>query len=129
MFASFLATGRTLPNDTDLPLSEVIADPTGNIKPTTATAITLQPGYYKINYFVSASLAEAGYLQVTPVYNGAAHLEYAALDNTTTDNELAIMNRSFIIQVPVATSLYFVINGTGTATNANVSLTIEKLNR
>ena len=52
-----------------------VADPTGNIAESSLTQVTLAAGYYLVSYTVSAILRMPNYIQVTPYYNGAAHLE------------------------------------------------------
>ncbi|MFR2693904.1 MAG: hypothetical protein ACLTBV_27840 [Enterocloster bolteae] len=76
VFASFITFAGVWNNAQRIPVGVGVADTTGNIVLTDSTCITLAPGYYCISYQVSSMLADAGYMQITPVYNGSSHIEY-----------------------------------------------------
>mgnify|MGYP000308901508 FL=1 len=69
-FASFFMFERRFENGRPIPLLPGTEDPTGSIVLADETRIELAPGYYCISFSVSAILEEAGYMQVTPAYNG-----------------------------------------------------------
>ena len=89
-------------------------DTTGNIVLTDATHITLMPGYYAISYQVSAILVDISYMQITPAYNGRAHLEYGIYFKTGTERTTAL-------------SLYF--NSPTTGQEGTATMVIFKLDR
>ena len=76
VFASFFNFQYPLVRGSQLALLPDVTDPTGAITQSSLTQIALEPGYYLISYKVSAIFQRANYLQVTPSYNGTAHLEY-----------------------------------------------------
>ena len=89
---------------------QAVADPTGHITQTSVTQVTLQPGTYFITYDVSAILEAAGYLQVTPSYNGRAFLEYGVYDRVADASVGVSGSRSFIAVVPEETTFTLTCN-------------------
>ena len=80
-----------------------------------AARITLAPGTYFVTYHISAVLEEAGYLQVTPAYNGTAHLEYGVYARTADPDVTVSGSNAFIVVAPEETVLTLNVN-TSTAT-------------
>lgn len=74
-FASFYSFQEVYPNSSLMNLRPMITDTTGHIIQRNDTTLSLMSGYYLISYHVSAILSAPGYLQVTPSYNGRAHIE------------------------------------------------------
>ena len=74
-FASFIDYEDLFTSGDRITLFPSVPDPTGNITESTLTQVSLTAGYYLVTYSVSAILRDPNYIQVTPFYNGAAHLE------------------------------------------------------
>lgn len=67
-----------LPDGSPIPFATGTADATGHIVQTSGTQITLLPGTYLVTYHISAILLTAGYLQITPAYQGRGFLSMAS---------------------------------------------------
>ena len=93
----------------------------------TTNQITLQPGDYKIDYHVSALLPLAGYIQVTPVYNGAGHLDVGVYFRTGNNNSSVEGSQSIIIHVPSTTSFSLRFNSDVVTNEGTVTITFLKL--
>lgn len=106
-----------------------ITDSTGNITSPQTTSIGLQPGFYLINYSVSALLTTPGYMQVTPSYNGAAHIEFGVYSRTGQPQNTAQGSATFIIQVSQPTVFTLTFSSNVSHTEGQLSLTILKLER
>ena len=129
IFASFAILEIQFVNGRPIPLGTGTADPTGNIVLEDHTRIVLAPGYYFISYSVSAVLDNAGYMQVTPFYNGSPHLEYGVYFKTNTSSSSAYGSNSFIIYVPSQTNFTLTYNsGVGNRSGA-AAVSIIKLTR
>ena len=81
-----------------------VTDPTGAITQPGSQTIALQPGDYLVSYKVSATLNQPGYMQVTPSYGGAPHLEYGVYFATTATGSSAVGSAHFILPAPSATT-------------------------
>ncbi len=128
-FASFAAFQLPLVQSTQILLFPDVTDETGNITQSSETTITLQPGYYLVSYKVSAVFRTANYMQVTPFYNGTAHLEYGIYFATTTNGSSATGSAHFIIYAPTETQFSLTYSGSADAQDGEVNLTFLKLNR
>lgn len=128
-FASFVAFQLPLVQSTQILLFPDVTDDTGNITQSSETTITLQPGYYLVSYKVSAVFRTANYMQVTPFYNGTAHLEYGIYFATTTNGSSATGSAHFIIYAPTETQFSLTYSGSADAQDGEVNLTFLKLNR
>lgn len=128
-FASFAAFQLPLVQSTQILLFPDVTDDTGNITQSSETTITLQPGYYLVSYKVSAVFRTANYMQVTPFYNGTAHLEYGIYFATTTNGSSATGSAHFIIYAPTETQFSLTYSGSADAQDGEVNLTFLKLNR
>ena len=89
----------------------------------------MTPGYYLISYKVSAQLRNPGYIQVTPSYNGAPHLETGIYFATGSENSTAGGSAFLILRAPVQTSFFLTYNGSANGLDGEVNLTILKLSR
>ena len=102
-------------------------DPTGNITESGQTQVNLAPGYYLVTYSVSAILRAPGYIQVTPYYDGAAHLETGIYFATTANGSSACGTASFILYTPAGTTFSLTYSGPEDAREGTVNLTFFKL--
>ncbi len=128
IFASFFIFERRFENSQLIPLITGTEDTTGNITLINDTQIKLNPGYYYISYSVSAILEEAGYMQITPSYNGSPYLPYGIYFKTGTVSSSAYGSNSMIIYVPSQTTFSLTFNSnvgnrSGAATVSVIKLT------
>ena len=125
-FASFY-TFLALFNDGELiPLFADTADPMGNITAADPQHISLQPGYYLISCSVSALLSAAGYMQITPSYNGSSHLDKGIYYATSANGSSACGSFSILISVPSQTLFSLHYSGTS-ARDGQATLTFLRL--
>ena len=128
-FASFIDYQMQLMPNSLIVLFPDITDTTGNITSADLTHISLAPGYYLISYEVSVVFNSANYMQVTPFYNGAPHLETGIYFATRTDGSSACGSAFFILYAPAATELSFTYSGSAEGRDGQITLTILKLRR
>lgn len=127
-FASFgLYQGLFTPGSL-IPMYPDITDPTGNIVSTDPEHISLAPGYYLVSYKVSALFNSPNYMQVTPFYNGTAHLDKGTYFATTANGASADGSAFMIIKVTSHTEFSLNYSGSGTARDGQVNITFLKLN-
>lgn len=126
-FASFANYAMQFANNETIPLYPSIVDPTQNISPLDIKRIQLQPGYYLINYEASALLATDGYMQITPYYLSAAHIEFGIYSRTGLAKETAEGSCTFMIQVETPTVFSLTFSSNTSHTEGQVTLTILKL--
>ena len=100
LYASFVAYMQQFANGSPISFTQAVADPTGHISQPSATQVALAPGTYFVTYHVSAVLEAAGYLQITPFYNGAAFLEYGVYDRVSSASVSVSGSAAFIAVVP-----------------------------
>ena len=129
VFASFATFEIQFVNGQPILLGTVLADPTGNIELINSNSIVLMPGYYFITYSVSAVLDNAGYMQITPSYNGSAHLEYGIYFKTNVTSSSAYGSNSIIINVPMQTNFTLTYNSNVSSRSGAATISILKLNR
>ncbi|WP_394266207.1 hypothetical protein [Anaerotignum sp.] len=129
IFASYINTQFPLIRNSLLSFFPDIRDESGNIVQTDLERISLAPGYYLISYKISALFATANYLQITPSYNGTAHLETGIYFATATNGSTACGSAHLILYAPVSTTLSFNYSGSSDATEGEFNLTILKLRR
>lgn len=129
IFASFVNFGAQFANGALIPMSQSIADPTGNITLSEPTRVTLAAGFYKIDYQVSALTMAPTFIQVTPFYNNAAHIEFGIYFMTALERSSAFGAVSMIIDVPASTSFTLTFNAAQTVTECTLTMTIVKLRR
>lgn len=128
-FASFADFARAFENAQPMPLYQSIADTTGNITSTSTTSLLLQPGFYQISLEVSTILSTAGYMQITPAYNGAPHIEFGIYSRTGSPQNTAEGSSHFIIEVTQATPFTVNYNSNVANTDGQLTLVIVKLER
>ena len=126
-FASFIDYEDLFTSGDRITLFPSVPDPTGNITESTLTQVSLTAGYYLVTYSVSAILRDPNYIQVTPFYNGAAHLETGVYFATTANGSSAVGASSFILYAPEATAFSLTYNGPEDAREGTVTLTFLKL--
>lgn len=127
-FASFVAFQIPLVQGELIPFFTAVEDPQGNIVENGNTIITLQSGYYLVSYKVSAIFTSANYMQVTPSFNSAAHLEYGIYFATSTNGSSATGSAHFIINAPAETQFTLTYSGSADARAGEVNITFLKLN-
>ena len=128
-FATFINYGAQFVDAALIPFSTAVADTTGHIVSNDNQRINLAPGYYLISYQVSVLLRTAGFIQVTPFYNGAVHIEnglYYALG--TPERASGLGSISFILEIPTATVFSLTYNSPVESTEGTLHLTIIRLN-
>lgn len=128
-FAFFANYADVFENAAPLKFYPGIIDTTGYIERISNTTISLKEGYYQIDYRVTALLRTPGFIQITPVYNGASHIEFGAYDNTSVNNEASIGTNTFIIEVSAPTTFFLQFNSPSIATDGTLSLIIHRLLR
>ena len=126
-FASFSTLQTLLRVGNLIPLVPDVPDPAGNIVPTDTEHIILSPGYYLVSYKVSAIFRAANYMQITPPYNGRAHLETGIYFATRTDGSSAAGASSLIIRAPAQTVFTLTYSGSSDAIDGQINLTILRL--
>ena len=103
-----------------------VQDSTGNITQSNTQSVLLTAGNYLVSYSVSSTLAQPGYIQVTPSYDGTPHLEYGVYFATTANGSSAVGSAHFIIQAPSPTTFFLSYSGAD-ASNGEVNLTLLRL--
>ena len=68
-------------------------------------------------------------MQITPAYNGRAHLDLGIYYKTGTDRNSAYGSNSLIIEAPRATLFSLAYNSNTTSTEGAATVTIVKLDR
>ena len=129
MFASFINMHYPLTRGTLISLFPDVTDPTGAITQTSLEEIALEPGYYLISYKVSALFRTPNYMQITPSYNGSAHLETGIYFATSADGSSACGSAFLILRAPAPTTFTLNYTGSANATDGEINLTILKLRR
>lgn len=128
-FASFFIFEIQFANGQPIPLITGTADTDGNISLEDNTRIILEPGYYYISFSVSTILDTAGYMQITPAYNGTPRLDYGIYFKTNTDSSSAYGSSSIIIYVPSQTSFTLTYNSNVSNRSGAATVAVIKLNR
>ena len=104
-----------------------VPDTSGNIALSGGTNIVLQPGKYAVWYSVSAVLDNAGYMQVTPSYNGQPHIEYGVYFRTAAALSSASGAAALLIDVPQQTNFTLSYNSNTTDRSGAANVVICKL--
>ena len=129
-FASFYQYQYPLTQGEQIPLITGVPDSTGNITLTAPQLVTLAPGYYLVSYKVSALFRSANYMQITPSYNGAPHLETGIYFAVGAPGGGSAAGAGFlIIDAPAGTGFSLTYSGSANAVEGEVNLTILKLRR
>ena len=126
-YASFVSYMQQFVNGTPISFTQAAADPTGHISQSSATQVALEPGTYFVSYHVSAILETAGYLQVTPAYNGSAFLEYGVYDRVNSASVSVSGSAAFIAVVPAQTVLTLNYNSSAAARDGAMTMVILRL--
>ena len=126
-YASFVSYMQQFVNGTPISFTQAAADPTGHISQSSATQVALEPGTYFVTYHVSAILEAAGYLQVTPAYNGSAFLEYGVYDRVNSASVSVSGSAAFIAVVPAQTVLTLNYNSSAAARDGAMTMVILRL--
>lgn len=71
----------------------------------------------------------AGYIQVTPYYNNAAHIDTGIYFKTGTDNSSATGSMHFILYATDTTNFNLTFNSPSAVIEGELSLTVVKLRR
>ena len=129
MFASFIGSSELFTNGSQLLLFPAVTDPTGTIGESDLMHIQLAAGSYLVSYSVSAIFNDPAYMQVTPFYNGASHLETGVYFATIADGSSACGSAHFILEAPAATTFSLTYSGPLDAREGTVTLTFLKLRR
>lgn len=128
-FAFFATFGIPFTNTALIPFGAPVTDPTGQIVQADSTHISLAPGYYHLSYHVSALLRTAGYMQVTPFYNGSSHIEYGLYFKTGSDVSSVYGSNSMILEIPVESLFSLTYNSNSRSTDGTATITLIKLLR
>lgn len=128
VFAFFATFSLPFVNDSLIPMGTAFADPTGQIVLTDTTHITLAPGYYFISYHVSSLLYTPGFMQITPFYNGASHIEYGIYFKTGSDSSSAYGSNSIVFEVPAETRFSLTFNSNVRVTDGTTTISVIKMN-
>ena len=123
-YASFSTFMQQFVNRQPISFKTAVADPTGHITQNSGTQVSLSPGTYLIHYNVEAVLETAGYLQVTPSYNGQGQLPYGVYSRTADDNVTVSGSSSFIAEVPAATTLTLNVNSSAATRDGTMTMVI-----
>ena len=127
LYASFVAYMQQFANGSPISFTQAVADPTGHISQPSATQVALAPGTYFVTYHVSAVLEAAGYLQITPFYNGAAFLEYGVYDRVSSANVSVSGSAAFIAVVPAQTVLTLNCNSSAAVRDGAMTMVVMGL--
>lgn len=129
IFASFIGYEEVFSSGDMIVLYPSVTDITGNISENGYTQITLTAGYYLVSYSVSGVLRNAGYVQVTPYYNGATHLETGVYFATSANGSSAAGSAHFILEAADDTTFSLTYSGPTQVINGAATITFLKLNR
>ena len=129
VFASFKNFGVGPEDGTLLPLDPVVVDPTGQIVTQDNQRILLAAGYYLISYQVSGLLREKGYMQITPYYNDAAHLDEGIYFMTGDGVSSAAGSAHLIVETLEGTRFSLTFNSSVRVSEVQTTITILKLRR
>ncbi|WP_147323335.1 MULTISPECIES: collagen-like triple helix repeat-containing protein [Erysipelotrichaceae] len=128
-FASYFDIQDLYTNGALIPMRPLVTDITDNITQTSDTTLILQPGYYLINYHVSAILATPGFMQITPSYNGQSHIETGFYFKTTDNAQTAIGSASLIAFVSQPSNFTLTYNSNVNSTEGTLTISLLKLAR
>ena len=126
-YAAYSTNNATLTNDLALPVTELYADPTGNITRTSPQTIRVLAGDYLVTYLVSGLMETAGAVRVTPFYGGAYDLVNTAVGVSTVDNSLVSVSGSFMLRAAGDTSIGFDFYTDSPLSNGRVNFNFVKL--
>ncbi|MFQ9917926.1 MAG: collagen-like protein [Flavonifractor plautii] len=125
VFASYYSDVRSVPNNGQIPLYELLNDPTGNITLSGTQQLRLQPGYYQVFFDVFVILASPGYLQITPSFNGQARIDLGIYFRTAGSGSLPTEPGHLHVSLP-ATNLPLTYSSSVDGRNVQTGLAIQK---
>lgn len=128
-FASFIGQNIILPENASLPLKTDIQDITQNIYLCNDYSVCLTSGYYVVCYYISTLMKRRGFIKLTPVFNDFVQTMYSAYAKTEKRNEILVISRYFIVEIPCASTLFFVWDSSSGSSEINMNISIEKLVR
>ena len=129
IFATFTGRELILPECASLPLKTEIPDTAGNISLCNGCSLELAAGYYAVNYYISVTMKRHGTVRLTPICNDCRQPLYAAWAKAARQKEAAVLSRYFIVEIPIASRLFFEWRSSAGASKINMYLSIEKLCR
>ncbi|WP_215698923.1 hypothetical protein [Clostridium sp. MCC353] len=91
--------------------------------------ITLAAGSYLISYQVSGLLKEKGYMQITPYYNNAVHINEGIYFMTGEGVSSAAGSAYLIVETSGGTTFSLTFNSNVVISEAQTTMTILKLRR
>ncbi len=127
IFASFLGQEIILPENASLPLKTDRIDPTQNISLYNDYSVLLTPGCYAISYYISTEMKRHGFIKLTPIFNDCMQTAYAAYAEAAARKETLVLSRYFMIEIPIASTLFFTWDSSSGASKVNMNLSILKL--
>lgn len=129
IFATFLGEGLSVPEHASLPLKIQIPDITQNITLRNSTSLSLTPGYYAISYYISASVKKHGFISLTPMLDNCRQTAYTAYAEAGNREGILILSRHFVMEVPTASTLFFLWTSSADDSRIDMNLCIEKKSR
>ncbi len=129
IFASFSGQKLMVSERVGLSLKMEIPDITQNISLRDDGSIALMPGYYAIDYYVTAAMKRRGFIRVTPIFNGSSQNLYGACAEASRKKENMVITRHFIAQIVSDSPLSFVWSSSVGISEIHMNLSIEKLCR
>ena len=128
-FASYYSDVRSVPNNGQIPLYELLNDPTGNITLSGTQQLRLQPGYYQVFFDVFVILASPGYLQITPSFNGQARIDLGIYFRTAGSDSTAGGARALSFYPPSPTPCSLTCTRAVDGRHVQIGVVIEQMNR
>lgn len=129
IFASFSGQKLIVSQSAGLPLKMEIPDITQNISLREDGSIVLMPGYYAIDYYVTAVMKRRGFIRLTPIFNDSSQNLYSACAEALRRKESLVIARHFIAQIISDSPLLFAWSSSAGVSEINMNLSIEKLCR
>lgn len=126
-FAAYTSNYNVFTDAIRLPLTPYIQDTHGFITSVDATTLQITQGTYYVSYEVSGLLPTSSYIQITPYYNNATHIEQGAYDNTNGSNLNAQGNRTFVMQVNAPSTFFLQFNSPIRVIDGECHMVIVKL--
>lgn len=126
IFASFSGQGLSMPEHASLPLKIQIPDITQNISLCNGTSLSLTTGYYAISYYISTSVKKHGFISLTPMLNNCRQAAYAAYAEAANREGILVLSRYFIMEVPAASTLFFLWTSSMDDSRIDMNLCVEK---
>ncbi len=129
IFASFLGQELFMPECASLPLNIAIPDITQNISLCGDCSVALIPGCYAISYYIATVVKRRGFIKLIPVVNHCEQTVYTTCAEAAKRKEMIVLSRYFILEIPVASTLFFAWHSSVGVSAVNMNLSIEKLCR